>query len=314
MLKILGIKVDSLNRTEVLAKITAWLEGDKFNFLVTLNPEIVLAARSDEEYFYILNKADISVVDGFGLKLAARLLGEKVKRQTGVDLLPEILVMAETKNHSVLIANRRDGLSTKADLENYLSLKYPKLKFGVIDLAIDVSNLPENLPITNPEILIVNFGAPFQEKFIFHNGQNPASLKLAIGVGGGLDFLNGKAQRAPKFLRALGLEWFWRLIKYPRRAKRIYNAVIKFSLVFLKSFLIEPLTYRPNVACLLYRKFNDQYQILLVKRSEDADHWQLPQGGTDGEKLATAATREIHEELNTTNIIIRKIYKNVYKD
>ena len=103
------------------------------------------------------------------------------------------------------------------------------------------------------------------------------------------------------------------MIKYPRRAKRIYNAVIKFSLVFLKSFLIEPLTYRPNVACLLYRKFNDQYQILLVKRSEDADHWQLPQGGTDGEKLATAATREIHEELNTTNIIIRKIYKNVYR-
>jgi len=51
-----------------------------------------------------------------------------------------------------------------------------------------------------------------------------------MGVGGSFDYLTGKVKRAPQFIRAIGFEWFWRLLLQPNRWKRIWNAVIVFPI------------------------------------------------------------------------------------
>jgi 8-oxo-dGTP pyrophosphatase MutT (NUDIX family) len=119
-------------------------------------------------------------------------------------------------------------------------------------------------------------------------------------------------------MRKLGLEWFWRLFGFlskqkVNRKKRIKNAVIKFPWKFFKWIFVWPLIYRENVACLLFKKEGDKYKILLVERQNEKDHWQLPQGGTDGESVEDAGKKELSEETGTLNFKFIASYKKLYK-
>jgi N-acetylglucosaminyldiphosphoundecaprenol N-acetyl-beta-D-mannosaminyltransferase len=80
MVNILGINLSELSRTEVLKKVKEFVNGDTQHYIVTPNPEIILASHQDEEFFYILNKADLSLADGFGLKIASFLYGASGNR------------------------------------------------------------------------------------------------------------------------------------------------------------------------------------------------------------------------------------------
>ena len=84
------------------------------------------------------------------------------------------------------------------------------------------------------QIIFVGFGCPRQEKWIFQNLDKLSHIKLAMAVGGTLDFLSGNRKRATYFMRKLGLEWLWRLIQEPSRAKRIWNATAVFLWTVIK--------------------------------------------------------------------------------
>lgn len=318
IINILGVNIHQLNRQEVMEKVAGFLLGEKQCRITTLNPEIILTAQHDEEYFYILNHADLNIPDGIGLKFAAWTMGENLARMTGVALTREILKLAEAKKYKIGIINWCCGLSSAADIETSLSRDYPSLSFLVEDLERG-ADLPENSRLKNfaPDILFAALGAPHQEKFIYHNLPKLPSVKLALGIGGTFDFISGKTKRAPKVMRSIGLEWLWRLLAHPQdrwqRAKRIYNAVVVFVGKFLVWRFVLLFLYRPNVACLLYKKEGDRYKIFLVERRDGPDHWQLPQGGTDGLGVEKAGLKELYEEIGSEKIEPRAIYKNLYK-
>jgi N-acetylglucosaminyldiphosphoundecaprenol N-acetyl-beta-D-mannosaminyltransferase len=313
-ISILGIAVDNPQEGEIAAKIKEFLSDGHQHFVVTPNPEIVLEANRDEEFFYILNSADLSLGDGVGLKLASWLSGVNLSRIVGADFTSDLLKLAEIEGRKVGVLLWENGLSSKEDVEAALKNAYDRLNFNVIAAEREVdAEIDQAFIDFQPEILFVAFGFPWQEKFIFHNLGRIPSVKIAIGIGGTFDFLTGKRKRASKFLRSIGLEWLWRLLIQPQRFARIFNAVAVFSWNVFKSRFITPLLYRPNVICLLYKKESDQYKILLVQRREDPNHWQLPQGGTDGESLLIAGARETREELNTDKFISKRVYKNIYQ-
>jgi 8-oxo-dGTP pyrophosphatase MutT (NUDIX family) len=66
------------------------------------------------------------------------------------------------------------------------------------------------------------------------------------------------------------------------------------------------------VACILYKKEADIFKILLVERTDDAGHWQLPQGGTDGQSLEEAGARELQEEVGTDKFTNKSYFNNVW--
>ena len=317
---IFGIKIDNINKSALMEKINEFLVGEKQHFIVTPNPEFLLEAGKDEEFFYILNQADLALPDGIGLKFAGWAMGENLARIAGADLVPEILKLAEDKILKIGIINWAGGLSKKEDIENILKQKFSKLNFMVCDVdrnAVETHNYA-SLHAFNPTILFVTLGAPYQEKFIYYNLKNLPSVKLAMGVGASFDYISGKARRAPQIMRNLGLEWLWRLFGalsgQKNRGRRIYNAVVKFTLKFLKWRFILPWLYRPSVACLLYKKEGEQYKILIVRRAEAKDeHWQLPQGGTNHENIETAGRRELSEELNCDKFKTVSTFKNLFK-
>lgn len=316
---ILGINITNLSKKELIFRVRGFLAGKEQHFIITPNPEIILKARKDEEYFFILNEADISLADGMGLKIASWFLGKNLNRITGADLLPIILDLLERENKKALILNWEEGLSTKGEIEKGIRKVYPKLNFRVEDTARKGKKLNyELLSEENFDFIFVCFGAPWQEKFIFHNLKKFPSVKLAIGVGGAFDYFIGKIKRAPKIVRIFGFEWLWRVLNpqyKQKRIGRIYNAVVKFSGEFFLWRFVKPFLYRPNVACLLYRKVENNFQILLVERKMMPGHWQIIQGGTDGENLESAGLRELKEELGCDKDKFRfiKSFKNAYR-
>jgi len=144
-------------------------------------------------------------------------------------------------------------------------------------------------------------------------------VKVALGVGGSFDFITGQAKRAPKIFRAAGLEWLWRLLVSlggqgkSRRFRRIYRAIFVFLGKILKVRFINCFCYRQNVACFIYHQGANGPEVLIVEREDLPDHWQLPQGGTDGEPIDVAGLREAREELGTDKFRLVATFKSVYR-
>ena len=199
MVKILGIKLNTEPKTEILNRIRSWLSSPRQHYIVTPNPEIVLLAQKDEEYFYILNHADISLPDGIGLKFAALTLGKNIPRITGSDLTQDILIMAQESQDPILIINWEKGLSSANDISVALENIYPRLQFEIWDVDRAEALKPDWKPrATIAKIMFAALGAPYQEKFIFHQLAKIPTVKVALGIGGSFDFLTHKIKRAPK--------------------------------------------------------------------------------------------------------------------
>lgn len=324
---IMGVKISELNRKKVLEKIQDFLLSNKQYFIATPNPEIILGAMKDEELFIILDRADLQIPDGIGLKFAAWTMFKNLKIYSGADLVQDLLKIAEEKKYKVVIVNWKDGLSGREEIESALKKRNPGLEFLVIDSSRDFKDAGnfEKLKTYAPQIIFCAFGSPQQEKFIFHYLKKLPSARIGIGVGTSLDYVSGAIKRAPLLIRKFGFEWLWRLLKIllvknkdvkiykTKRIKRIFNAVIVFPLQFLKWRFVLPFIYRPNVACFLYKKEGSSYKILLVERAEEPGYWQIPQGGLDGANIENAGAKELREEINTDKFRLVKVFAKIYK-
>ena len=234
MAKILGVRLDQVNFNDALAKIQAFLLVDGLHHIATVNPEFILQASKDEKFKTILNQTDLNVADGFGLQCAAWFLGKKIgERITGVDLTWEIAKIAAEKKYSIFLLGATEGVAEKASFR--LRLLNPELEIaGTYAGAPDEEGIIDRINESQADILLVAFGSPKQEKFIFDN-KDQLCTKLAMGVGGTFDYIAGIESYAPVWMRKGGLEWLYRLVTQPKRWKRIFNAVIIFPLLVLKS-------------------------------------------------------------------------------
>lgn len=353
---ILGAEISDISQTEAIKAAQVWLAGSDQHYIVTPNPEIVLAASKSAKLRYIFDNADLSLPDGFGLKIAAGILGQKLEnRVAGADFMLQISALAAQEKRGVFLLGGEDGVAQKAGTK--LQEKYPGIKIAgatsggkVIKVndrwTTSDQDLIKKINQSQAQILFVAFGCPKQEKWLFHNLAKLDSIKLAMTVGGSLDFLAGVRRRAPARMRQMGLEWLWRLGQDPRRAGRIWNATIGFLWKVLAAKWRIAFVYRHNVVGFITKDSrhperaagesrdmapnslypstssrlrrdsaqDDDAEVLLVQRAnEKREHWQLPQGGVDkGESEEEAVLREMREETGATNLEILGKHQQKY--
>lgn len=235
-LRIWGISIDSVDRTAVTSWLGRILDEPRYHRIATVNPEFLLLASENQEFRRVLFEADYRLMDGIGISLAALLRGEAApERIPGTDILERLFIIADENKLPIFFAMRRNGLSSYQDICHALLLRYPDLCLDGADLdPPDVGQWISK--IGQSSIVLCNFGAPEQEFFLAGLKRNPGAIRLAIGVGGALDYITAKVKRAPKLMRLLGLEWVWRLVLQPRRFRRIWRATIvfPFRLIFGK--------------------------------------------------------------------------------
>ena len=235
-INLLDIRLDNLDSQELWLTLADYLHSQANHLVVTVNPEFTLAAQKNKRFRDILNKADLSLPDGFGLILAAKTYGCQLIRHTGADLTAALLAYAQDNDLPLAIVNWRGGLSPAKTLKPALLAKFPRLRLIIEDTG-RAGRLGQRqiqrLKDFKPAILFSGLGAPWQEYFLDSQRSVFPSVRLMIGIGGSFDFIIGRIKRAPQFWQTIGLEWLWRLIQQPWRWRRIWQAVFVFSWKFL---------------------------------------------------------------------------------
>lgn len=242
--QILGIKVDSTPKVELLTSIREKLAKKVQFTIVTPNPEIILEAQSNLRLAHSLNSADYSLPDGVGLTLA----NHKLQIIKGREFMLDLFALAnELKLKVYLLGSTRDVINKslqkiKHEYEdiNIKGNPGPKLnKNAETDTEVDVSLQIEAVKEINsfkPDLLFVAFGAPKQEIWIEKNLKNLNVLGV-MAVGGSLNYYSNSVRSVPILLSKLNLEWLWRLFQQPSRITRIFKATVVFPLKLIFSHL-----------------------------------------------------------------------------
>ncbi len=236
---ILSVKIDSLDLNGVMSKLTQFLSQQddpenvsRLHQIVTVNPEFIMTAQKDADFRETLNGADLNVADGIGLQFAAKILRVDIgARITGVDLTWKLAKFASEHGLSIYLLGAAEGVAAKA--ADRFKASYPTLNIaGTYSGTPHEAGIAERVNESKADILLVAFGAPRQDKFISANRER-LKVKVAMGVGGTFDYISGTVPYAPKWIRQIGMEWVYRLIKQPRRINRIFTAAILFPLAVL---------------------------------------------------------------------------------
>lgn len=240
--EILSVKLDRMDSESVRLKVLYFLEHDGASQITPVNPEFIMATRHDPALLEIVNKSDLNLPDGVGLKFAARFFGVDIgERITGIDLTWEIAKIAAEKGLSIFLLGAAEGIAEKAAAS--LTAVYPTLKIaGTYAGTPDERGVVDRINGSGADILLVAFGVPKQEKFIFAN-KGSLRPRVAMSVGGTFDFIAGVIPRAPRWMRTAGLEWAFRLVKQPKRIKRIVTATVLFPLAVMRSRLVNSLNH-----------------------------------------------------------------------
>lgn len=191
--------------------------------LYYLNAHCFNLAQGDEEYRRILNEADLLLNDGIGVELGAKMNGFSFPENlNGTDLTPKLLHLAAEKGFSVYLLGAERQVIEKAVAQ--IARKWPTLHVvGYRDgfFAADDPAVVQEVNRLQPDLLIVGMGVPRQEKWI---SRHRAALNAHVitGVGAFFDFTSGNVRRAPRFVRAVKMEWAFRLLLEPKRLWRRY--------------------------------------------------------------------------------------------
>jgi N-acetylglucosaminyldiphosphoundecaprenol N-acetyl-beta-D-mannosaminyltransferase len=220
-IRILGLPLHDVTLAEAVACIRGWCDQPgSLQHVITLNPEMVMAARRDPVFRRVIEQAALVTPDGVGLTLAARLRGTPLRaRVTGVDLV-EALAAAGCR---LFLLGAAPGVAEQAG--RALAVRFGARIAGTwagSPRPEDAAAALERIAAAEPEVLCVAYGAPAQELWIAAHRERLAacSVRVALGVGGTFDYLAGVVPRPPAFVRRRGLEWLYRLIRQPWRWRR----------------------------------------------------------------------------------------------
>ncbi|MGL4345575.1 MAG: WecB/TagA/CpsF family glycosyltransferase [Cellulosilyticaceae bacterium] len=222
---ILDIPVDKVTMEDAARKISEFVNSNELHTVFTPNPEIIMIAQEDNVLKGILQQADLVVPDGIGVVIASRMLkGEPLpERVPGFDMVQNTMKDAVYKGYRYYFLGSKPGVAHQA-AEN-MRQKYPGIQIvGVQDGYFKQEDMPdiiEDINQSGANILLVALGAPKQEIWIDQYKEQMKYVRVAIGVGGSLDVMAGEVKRAPEFFQKVGLEWFYRLVSQPTRAKRM---------------------------------------------------------------------------------------------
>lgn len=221
---VLGFSVDNVTPDEA-AKIienNLSLSPDKPRFTVTPNPTMLMAAGRDPELADAIRAADLSLADGIGIVGAAKRAGTPLpSRVTGIDTGFCAMKSAAKLGVSVFLLGGKPGVAPEA--AKRLVLQIPGLVIaGTRDGYFDREggedeNVISQVVSSGAGLLILCLGSPRQEIWAHRHLDELAGVRQVMTLGGALDVWAGRTHRAPRVLRAVHLEWLWRMLCQPKR-------------------------------------------------------------------------------------------------
>lgn len=230
---IAGLKVTPLSLDTAVDMYLADAVAGRARVYIFVNGHSAILRRSNEAYATALEDPHaIGVVDGAAVELAGLMRGVlHIERCPGPDFCVEAARKAAKKDVSFYLLGGNDGVAVR--VAERLTADNPDLNvagtecppFGVWDDGVS-ARLVAGVKKSGAQALWLGVSAPKQEIWAVAHAE---ALGIPIAcVGAAFDFITGSQPRAPRWVRAMRLEWLFRLISEPRRLWRRYlvgNAV-----------------------------------------------------------------------------------------
>ena len=218
---IFGVNVAIAEVERVLKIIDTRLKQKTYNkpyLIVTVNSELVMVAQTDDEFKWILNGADLAVADGAGL----RLVVPELPIVKGRKIVEELVDNQSKAKWKIFYLGGRDGVATEmaAMFGGEADEGHDDIKSQISNVKSQINtNVIKKINKYKPDVLLVAYGAPWQEKWLEAN-RSKLKAKGGLGGGGAVDYLTGRSKLPPEWVATAGLEWLWRLVNEPWRWRR----------------------------------------------------------------------------------------------
>ncbi len=218
---ILNVGFDDLDLRGAVKRALELIRAHSGGWVVTPNPEIVLECRKNPQLAEAVREAALVIPDGIGVLYAARILGLPLREKIpGIDFACAVMEELAKTEGGVYLFGAKPGVAEAAAkmlLETYPGLRVCGTHDGYFS---DDAPIAADIREKRPDFVLVCLGAPKQELWMRDHAAE-LDAGLLIGLGGSLDVFAGTVQRAPEGWRRLGLEWLYRLLKEPKRIRRM---------------------------------------------------------------------------------------------
>jgi N-acetylglucosaminyldiphosphoundecaprenol N-acetyl-beta-D-mannosaminyltransferase len=223
-----GMEIARTSTDRVLDHLFDALEEGRGGWLITANIDFLRRYVKDPGSRALYDAADVRVADGMPLLWAASLRGTPLlERVAGSSLVLPLCQRAARAERSVYLLGGDPRAAEEAEAR--LREQAPGLRIAgrsspwvsASPTGPELEPLRAELVRTAPDIVLVAFGSPKQERVI-------AALRAELphawwtGIGISLSFVAGHVERAPELVQNLGLEWVHRLVQEPRRLFKRY--------------------------------------------------------------------------------------------
>ena len=225
---VLGVGVDAITVEELHTEIGRLARSGERGTVLNVNANCLNLLYGSDALREFFGAADVVFCDGWGVMLAARLLGGRIPaRITYADWAWLLAAFAEKEGLSLFLLGAEPGVAQGAAsrmLARHPDLDISGVRHGYFDHA---SGSRENEAVlrevnaARPDILLVGLGMPLQERWLMQN-RHRIEAGVALTGGAAFDYVSGGLRRGPRLLTDNGFEWLARLLVEPRRLWRRY--------------------------------------------------------------------------------------------
>jgi len=204
---------------EAVASVRSLVQSGGSHHVITLNVTMLGRAARDESFRRIVNSAALVTADGMGTLLVGRILGVRFpERVAGVDLTDRLCAMCATEGFRVFFFGAAPGVAEAAAerlRQRHHGLRVAGSRHGYVP-AEEEPQVVAQIRSSAPDLLLVALGSPKQEEWLARH-LAASGARVGIGVGGSFDVYGGRSRLAPEWIRTIGLEWLYRILREPRR-------------------------------------------------------------------------------------------------
>jgi N-acetylglucosaminyldiphosphoundecaprenol N-acetyl-beta-D-mannosaminyltransferase len=217
-----GLPITNVTMAQAVARIEQYILSGKTHQIATANLDFARNALRDEFLQRIICECRMVLPDGAPMLWASSLFGAPLQeRVTGVDLIPELARLSAERGYGLYFLGSSEYSSRTAT--ELLQQRYPGVNIvGRYSPEprplneMDHEEMLRRIEAAQPDILLVAFGNPKQEVWIYRH-RDRLRVPIAIGIGGALDMIAGSLRRAPKWVQKAQLEWLFRMLQEPKR-------------------------------------------------------------------------------------------------
>jgi N-acetylglucosaminyldiphosphoundecaprenol N-acetyl-beta-D-mannosaminyltransferase len=225
--EILGVGVSAVDPESTVAELARWIRADEHHYVCVTGVHGIMESQDDPELLAIHNRSGLTVPDGMPTVWAGHWAGfESMQRVYGPDLMPAVVAAGVEHGWKHFLYGGGEGVAEL--LETRLGERFPGVQ-------IVGTHCPPFRPLTDQEedeivdlinssgadVVWVGLSTPKQERWMDRMAGR-LDANAVLGVGAAFDINADLLHRAPPWVQRIGMEWFYRLIKEPRRLAKRY--------------------------------------------------------------------------------------------